>query len=138
MLATGEGAGRRRPAPLAQPAAALLWFFLFPFFTRPFYTAFFCEVGCGVGGCILMLPLDGPVERKVANACLPRTVFSFEKSKAATLAECCKARENLLDVFRLPLSQQAFNQLALLENGLRQITLNENTDYRSFFHLELR
>lgn len=48
MLATGEGAGRRRPAPLAQPAAALLWFFFFPFL----HGLFFWGVGCGVG-CML-------------------------------------------------------------------------------------
>ena len=56
-----------------------------------------------------MLPMDSLMEQQGPNAHLSRT-FSFMKSKTTILAEA-KSRENILNLFHLPLSQQAFDHL---------------------------
>jgi len=54
-------------------------------------------------------------------------LFSFVKSKTTILA-AGKECENLLDLFHLPLSQQAFHQLTILDSDLQQLAVNENSD----------
>jgi len=55
-------------------------------------------------------------------------LYSFIKSKNTILAEA-KTSDNLLNLFHLPLSQQAFGQLTQLQQDLQQITLNDNNDF---------
>jgi hypothetical protein len=54
-------------------------------------------------------------------------LYSFTKSKNAILAEAITS-DNILNLFHLPLSQQAFGQLSQLQQDLQQITLNDNSD----------
>ena len=63
------------------------------------------------------------------SQCTPiQNFFSFVKSKTTILAEA-KSRENILNLFHLPLSQQAFDQLTQLQQDLQQLTLNDNNDH---------
>jgi hypothetical protein len=54
-------------------------------------------------------------------------LFSFVKSSSTILAEAI-SRENILDFFNLPLSQQAFLQLNQLQQDFHQLALNEQSD----------
>jgi hypothetical protein len=54
-------------------------------------------------------------------------LHSFSKSNTRILAKA-KNRNNILDLFNLPLSQEAFNQLGQLQQDLSLLELNENND----------
>lgn len=54
-------------------------------------------------------------------------LFSFAKSKSTILAEAV-TMDNLLELFNLPLSQQAFQQLNQLQQDLQQLTINDQAD----------
>jgi hypothetical protein len=79
-----------------------------------------------VGSCYLWSDLW---ENKVPMQEYPE-LYSFTKSKTVSLAKA-KGFNNLLDLFHLPLSQQAFAQLAQLESDLQHLTLNEDPDHWS-------
>jgi len=74
--------------------------------------------------CQVMLSMDRFMEQQGPYA----ELFSFVKSKTTILAEA-KSRENILNLFHLPLSQQAFDQLTQLQQDLQQLTLNDNNDH---------
>ena len=65
-------------------------------------------------------------ENKVPMQAYPE-LFSFAKSKTTSLVQA-KNCTNLLDLFHLPLSQQAFTQLSLIQGELQQLTLNLEPD----------
>lgn len=54
-------------------------------------------------------------------------LYSFSKSNTTILGEA-KNRNNILDLFNLPLSQEAFNQPGQLQQDLSLLELNENND----------
>ena len=54
-------------------------------------------------------------------------LHSFSKSNTTVLAEA-KNRNNILDLFNLSLSQEAFSPLAQLQQDLNSLQLNENND----------
>ena len=54
-------------------------------------------------------------------------LHSFSKSNTTVLAEA-KNRNNILDLFNLSRSQEAFSQLAQLQQDLNSLQLNENND----------
>lgn len=54
-------------------------------------------------------------------------LFSFTKSSTTILADAI-SRENILELFHLPLSQQAFQQLSDLQDDFQQLALNDQND----------